>query len=262
MDRPSVHTRENQRLINRRQQGDLGEVSAIEWFSRLGATIFMPFGHSPDVDLVVQLEGRLLRIQVKTSTFHIEASDGSARWEVRLATMRGSQSRNRVAKVFDPSRFDVLFVLVADGRRWAIPSGVIEGIRGITLGGTKYREFEVDPATPIEPLIYRDGPPLESSRPARGSAGVGEPGSAVNRVPQLLSGFESLLPHQTDLSVGPSARTRISANHQITIPLGPFRDSGLGVGDAMRVTAAGDGHLLLDRIEPSPASEQSGAAHS
>ncbi|MGH2961160.1 MAG: group I intron-associated PD-(D/E)XK endonuclease [Solirubrobacterales bacterium] len=68
MDRPNASTAGRARAINRRQQGDLGEASAIEWFSRLGAMILLPFGHSPDFDLVVELEGRLLRIQVKTST--------------------------------------------------------------------------------------------------------------------------------------------------------------------------------------------------
>jgi PD-(D/E)XK endonuclease len=237
MDRPSVHTRENQRLINRRRQGDLGEASAIEWFSRLGATIFIPFGHSPDVDLVVQLEGRLLGIQVKTSTYY---RDG--RWCVQIGTCGGNQSWNRVVKRLDPKRYDVLFVLVEDGRRWCIPSHAVEGKTRMLLGGPKYSEFEVEPGRPIAIT------PLESSGPHRGSAGVGEPGRTVNSVAEFLSGFESLLPHQSASPSGPSARTRVSANHQITIPLGPFRGSELEVGQPIRVTAAGNGHLLLDRI--------------
>jgi bifunctional DNA-binding transcriptional regulator/antitoxin component of YhaV-PrlF toxin-antitoxin module len=48
---------------------------------------------------------------------------------------------------------------------------------------------------------------------------------------------------------GPSARTRISRNHQITIPQGPFRAAGLGVGDPLRIKADGDGRLLVWRIE-------------
>jgi len=48
-----------------------------------------------------------------------------------------------------------------------------------------------------------------------------------------------------------SARTRVSKNHQITIPLGPFRGAALQVGQAIRVTATGDGQLHLDRIEMS-----------
>jgi len=47
MDRPDDHTRESQRLINRRRQGDLGEASAIDWLTRQGATVWAPLGHSP-----------------------------------------------------------------------------------------------------------------------------------------------------------------------------------------------------------------------
>ena len=122
MDRPSPHTRENQRLINRRRQGDLGEASAIEWFSRLGGTVFIPFRHSPDVDLVVQLEERLLRIQVKTSTQFAKTPDGHTRRVVSLKTCGGNQSWTGVAKEMDPARLDFLFVLSGDGRRWLIPS--------------------------------------------------------------------------------------------------------------------------------------------
>ena len=43
--------------INRQQQGDLREASAIEWLTSVGATILSPFGHSPDVDLVACAHG-------------------------------------------------------------------------------------------------------------------------------------------------------------------------------------------------------------
>ncbi len=66
------------RLINRRQQGDLGEASAIEWFTRAGAVVSTPLGHSPDYDLIAdfgigrygsgqdkRLQGRALRSKFK-----------------------------------------------------------------------------------------------------------------------------------------------------------------------------------------------------
>ena len=56
-----------ERLINRRQQGDLGEASAIEWFTRAGAVVSTPLGHSPDYDLIADFGDRPLRVQVKTS---------------------------------------------------------------------------------------------------------------------------------------------------------------------------------------------------
>ena len=66
-----------------------------------------------------------------------------------LATRGGNQSWNGTVKRFDRTRYDWLFVLVADGRRWFIPSGVIEGTTGIYLGGPKYSEYEVESGRPF-----------------------------------------------------------------------------------------------------------------
>jgi len=46
-----------ERLINCRQQGDLGEASAIEWLTRQGATVLVPLGHSPDYTWSQRSEG-------------------------------------------------------------------------------------------------------------------------------------------------------------------------------------------------------------
>ena len=130
--------------LTTRQQGDLGEASAIEWLVGRGASVFVPIGHSPDCDLVAQLDGRLLRVQVKTSTY---CRDG--RWCVMLATRGGNQSWSGLVKRFDPSRYDALFVLVGDGRRWYLPAAEIGGSSSVNLGGPKYARFEVDPGRPI-----------------------------------------------------------------------------------------------------------------
>lgn len=145
-----------ERLINRRQQGDLGEISAMEWLTRQGALVFCPLGHSPDYDLVADTGERLLRVQVKTSVQRVEASDGLPRCPVLIATHGGNQSWTGLSKYFDPSRFDLLFVLTGDGRRWLIPSEAIEARKGITLGGPKYSEFEIERTSPIRGLIYGD----------------------------------------------------------------------------------------------------------
>jgi hypothetical protein len=125
-------------MLTPREQGDIGELSALSWLIDQGAKVSIPFGHSPDYDLVADLDGRLLRVQVKTTTFF------RRRWEVSLATYGGNQSWTGLVKRFDPSRCDYLFVLVGDGRRWFIPSGELGGGRKILLGGPKYSEFEVE----------------------------------------------------------------------------------------------------------------------
>ena len=101
-----------------RIQGDCGEFSAIGWLLTRGASVFLPFEHSPDVDLVADLEGRLIRVQVKTSTVY-----RNNRFEVSLATRGGNQSWSGVVKNFCPTQCDYLFVHGGDGRRWFIPSG-------------------------------------------------------------------------------------------------------------------------------------------
>src|SRR5215218_10052696 len=104
-----------------REQGDLGELSAMEWLVSRGACIYAPVFHSPHVDLIAELGDRMLRVQVKTCTYH-----RNGRWCVQIATCGGNQSWNGTVKRRDPARYDLLFVLVADGRRWCIPSHAVE----------------------------------------------------------------------------------------------------------------------------------------
>ena len=77
---------------------------------------------------------------------------------VRVSTSGGNQSWNRVVKLLDPSRFDYLFVLVGDGRRWFIPAERIEGGCGLRLGGPKYAEFEVERGDPIPGCTVEETP--------------------------------------------------------------------------------------------------------
>jgi len=129
-----------------RQPGDLGEQSAVESLWSQGYPVFVPFGHSPDIDLMTIIDDQAVTVQVKTSGFFV-----NDRWSVAICTRGGNQSWNKIVKRFGPERCDYLFVLVGDGRRWFIPSRVIEGTTAITLGGPKYSEYEVDPGRPFAP---------------------------------------------------------------------------------------------------------------
>jgi hypothetical protein len=113
--------------------------------------VFLPVGHSPDYDLVTDFgEGRPSRVQVKTSTQWRKNP-----WEVAVCTRGGNRSWNGVVKYLDPSRYDHLFVLVADGRRWLIPAAAVEGRAGLRLGGPKYERFEIEAGLPIRPPAHR-----------------------------------------------------------------------------------------------------------
>ena len=134
--------------VNPRRQGDLGEYSAVEWLGSRGYPVWIPFGHSPDCDLITEIGGRLVRVQVKTSTLRVKD-----RFQVALRTNGGNQSWTGVVKRFSADRCDWLFVLVGDGRRWFIPATEVGGATGIVLGGPKYAAHEVEPGRPLrEPL--------------------------------------------------------------------------------------------------------------
>jgi PD-(D/E)XK endonuclease len=133
---------------NPRRQGDIGELSAINWLAGAGAVVSVPMFHSPDYDLVADFGDRPLRVQVKTSiSWHKE------RFIVALCTRGGNRSWNGVVKRLDATRCDHLFVHVGDGRRWFIPAAALGGGSGIVLGGPKYAEYEVEPGEPLPPRL-------------------------------------------------------------------------------------------------------------
>jgi Holliday junction resolvase-like predicted endonuclease len=131
--------------VHNRAQGDIGEASAIEWLTTHGALVFVPLFRSPDYDLIAEMAGRLVRIEVKTT----QSLTPVGNWCASICTRGGNQSWSGTTKCFDPARCDFLFVHVGDGRRWFIPAARVEARRGIVLGGRKYAQFEVDPGRPL-----------------------------------------------------------------------------------------------------------------
>lgn len=244
-------------MINRRQQGDLGEASAIEWFSRLGATVLLPFGHSPDYDLVAELDGRLVRVQVKTSTQFTKTPDGHVRRVVSLKTCGGNQSWTGVAKEIDPTRVDFLFVLTGDGRRWVIPSDCLEARTSVRLGGTRYSEYEIDPGPAIDHLVYGESRPLNSVS-ALGEYPRGQRTAAVNGQalpsqvrllpPPLPRRESSFKPSKYERKLGQSGQTTINYKRKVTIPQQAFLEAGLEFGDRLRARSHGYGRIVLERV--------------
>ena len=137
----------------------------MEWLASVGAGVYVPLGHSPDVDVVADFDGQLVRVQVKTCGFVVKG-----RWHVALATRGGNQSWSRTVKHFSPRRADYLFVHVADGRRWFIPATKVGGGGAILLGGPKYAAFEIESGRPFE--AASELAPLHSIAARRGSRAV------------------------------------------------------------------------------------------
>lgn len=238
----SPHRRE--RAVNRRVQGDIGELSAMEWLASRGATVWVPFNHSPHVDLMAEWDDKLIRVQVKNSTLHGAVKSGAERWKISIATNGGNRSWSGLTKKFDPARVDYLFVLVGDGRRWFIPAPFVEAARSVALGGTKYSEFEVERGTPFEELIYPSEPnTIVPFTP--GECQSGQMVSTVNR---------AAMPTQVRILPPPSPPTAsrqvlLRPKRQATFPKAPCEEAGIDPGDRLRVRAEGPGRLVFEKID-------------
>ncbi len=238
--------------LNTREQGDLGELSALEWLKWNGAVVFAPVGHSPNVDLVADFGSSPIRIEVKTS-----CSERNGRWSVKIATMGGNQSWNGIVKKFEPSRCDYLFVHVGDGRRWFIPTHALECDRTITLSGPRYSEFEIEPGRPLA-----EASPLRSRRPL-GGCQSGQMDGAVNatamptqvRILPPPSSSPGPSPHSH-----PSGHARIWGKRRITIPARVMSAGQLEIGDDVRVQVDGDGRLSIARVSQRPAPPETAPA--
>jgi hypothetical protein len=118
----------------------------MDWLTRAGALVSKPLFECSDYDLIADFfDGRVLRVQVKTSTVFRKS-----RFEVALCTRGGNQSWNRLVKRLDATRCHALFAHVGDGRRWLIPATELGGGSLILLGGPKYAAYEVEPGAPLQ----------------------------------------------------------------------------------------------------------------
>jgi hypothetical protein len=103
-------------------QGNQGEILAVCWLRSQGWGIALPIGNCSDYDVIADADGRLLRVQVKTTRVL-----RAGRWVVTLATRGGNRSWTGATKLFSPARCDHLYAHTRCGRRWFLPSSEIEG---------------------------------------------------------------------------------------------------------------------------------------
>jgi hypothetical protein len=131
-------------VLTPREQGDWSERSAIIWLLEHGAAVFAPIGHSPDFDLIAVLTARPSASRSRAPVA-AQTGGGSSPYVRGAGTRAGTAS----SSVSTRPRYDYLFVAVADGRRWWVPSNLVGGGNAIMLGGPKYAAFEVDPGPPM-----------------------------------------------------------------------------------------------------------------
>ncbi len=115
-------------MKNTKKQGDIGLGAAIAYFTMKGYTVAIPLTDSQQYDLIVDIDGKLSRVQVKTTRFK-----GRGSYEISLSIKGGNRSSTGKLHRFDRSQVDHLFVLTEDGGSYFIPTSAIENTCALRL---------------------------------------------------------------------------------------------------------------------------------
>lgn len=173
-----------------------------------------------------------------------------------IATRGGNQSWNGIVKRFDPARCDYLFVHVADGRRWLIPAAAIGASTNLSLGGSKYSEFEIESGSPLA----ASHPGSLESRSPQGEYRSGQTGCAVNALAQSFVGSNPasptpvaaqrpVPPTKRDRRLGKQGRGVINQKRRLTIPQSAFFEAGFVNEAVVAVRADGPGRIVVEQVE-------------
>lgn len=117
---------------NPNKKGTVGVGHAISYFTRNGFVVSIPLNDTQPYDLVVEIEGVLKKVQIKTTT-----SD-----TIALRTMGGNRSIN-VIKMFDHSESDYVYGLMDTGDSWLIPTTDFKNTNAIKLTSQKYNKYKL-----------------------------------------------------------------------------------------------------------------------
>ena len=123
--------------MNSKKKGNVGIGAAIAYFTKLGCTVSIPLTDSQEYDLIVDMDGVLKKVQVKTTS----QRKGDGPYRVQLRTCGGNQSFHTV-KHFNGGLVDLMFILTASGERYLMPTNDKSPKSNMVLG-EKYREFRV-----------------------------------------------------------------------------------------------------------------------
>ncbi|PTR88676.1 group I intron-associated PD-(D/E)XK endonuclease [Bacillus anthracis] len=122
-----------------KEQGNMGVGMAIAYFTLKSYTVSVPLTDSQEYDLVVDIEGSLKKVQVKTS--NRKTTNGG--YEVSLRSSGGNKTSHTYKK-FDTSEVDYVFILLGDKRMFFIPTSKMNSKSTLTIGNSNiYEEYMV-----------------------------------------------------------------------------------------------------------------------
>ena len=120
-------------------QGNMGLGKAISYFTSLGYSVALPLNDTQKYDIIVDFNGGLQRVSVKTSRYSRKGDNLT--FEVGLKNSGGSRGKG-IIRNFDNTTCDYVFIYTADESLYLIPALEITAVSTITVGN-KWTEYKV-----------------------------------------------------------------------------------------------------------------------
>lgn len=86
--------------MNSKNIGNIGEAKVLTKFVELEFPVYIPFGDNEKADLIVEFNGKLNKIQVKTSQ---KAEEGKMKFDLTSST---THRKNGVKHIYTPEEID------------------------------------------------------------------------------------------------------------------------------------------------------------
>ena len=124
---------------NTKIQGSIGLGQAIAYFVKVGYTVSIPLNDSQDYDLVIEIDGKLYKVQVKTTTVKARSS---GYYQPTLRQSCKNTKRNYM-KAATELKYDYLFVTADNLQSWFIPKKVISHIKNAVVLNKDFDQYKV-----------------------------------------------------------------------------------------------------------------------
>lgn len=125
--------------MDNKQKGNLAVASAIHHFVSEGYTVSIPLSDTARYDLVIEKDGAFRAVQCKYAGY--EGNPGI--FSVPLYVSGGNRSAGSHRIRYQAGDFDLLFILCANGRAYAIPFEEVADQVTVNVGRTsKWSKWE------------------------------------------------------------------------------------------------------------------------
>jgi hypothetical protein len=125
--------------MDNKHKGNLAIASAIKCFVSAGYTVSLPLSDTAKYDLVVERDGAFQAVQCK----YVGHERSQGIYSVPLYVCGGNRSAGNRRTRYQEGDFDILFVLCANDRTYAIPFQEMVGQTTINVGReSKWSKWE------------------------------------------------------------------------------------------------------------------------